>query len=121
MDSTFATQCDDVLSTSTVRAEALVRASETTTLPRTAPSNFLLALVPIALKQLLTEAPAVNFVTAPQNEVPGGWSQFNARQVGSPSASINSREAAARRAHPSQYRRSMVRPVTLGESGATSN
>ena len=96
MDSTFARQCDDVSSTLSLRANTLNGAIETVSPPRNAPSSFLLALVPTALKQLLADAQQANLVVSPQTEMPDGWSQFDALLAAAPSPSTHQSEVASR-------------------------
>jgi hypothetical protein len=119
MDSTFARQCDDVSSTLSLRAGTLNGATETVSPPRTAPSSFLLALVPTALKQLLFDVQEANLVAPPQNEMPGGWSQFEALLAAAPSSSTNPNETASRLAHPSQGRNWKYLAEVPGQSDAT--
>ena len=121
MDSTFARQCDDVSSTLSLRANTLNGAIETVSPPRNAPSSFLLALVPAALKQLLADVQEANLVVLPQTEMPAGWSQFDALLAAAPSTSTHQSEAASRLAHPSQGRNWKYLAEVPGQPDATTN
>ncbi|MGA2969813.1 MAG: hypothetical protein ABSE75_08405 [Acidimicrobiales bacterium] len=95
MDSTFATQYDDVSSTKTVRAEAHLIAADSVSPAETAPSNFLLALIPAQFKELFAESSQPTLVTIPLNEVPDGWSLIEALLTQDPTSPTNASSAVA--------------------------
>lgn len=95
MDSTFAPQTDDVSSSMTVRAEALIRAAIAISPEEIVPSNFLLALMPAHLKQVIAEPTESTPVAPSQNVLPDGWSQFEDFLTHAPSLSTDVSDADA--------------------------
>jgi hypothetical protein len=116
MDSTFATQIDDVSSSLTVRAEALIRAAESVSCNETAPSKFLLALIPAQFKQLFVETPQPALVEAPLNEVPAGWFRLEASLAQVPVSPSNASGADAPHVFHNHNDSSGTSPRVQGQS-----
>jgi hypothetical protein len=121
MDSTFATQCDDISSTMTLRAEALLRAAESVSLVDTVPSNFLLALIPAQFKDLFVEPSQPTLVTPVKSELPDGWSQFEASLSEGSAPTTNVSGEVAPNVFRSDVDSSGTSPQVLGLSSGTND
>lgn len=120
-DSTFASQCDDVSLTLTLRTDTLNELTDIVSIPSTAPSSFFLALVPTTLKQLSADDQAANLVTSTESEIPDGRSQFSTPLKAVSSPSTNQGDAVSRLAHPSQGRAWKFSAETPTKSEVTTN
>jgi hypothetical protein len=121
MDTTFATQCDDVSSTMTLRAEALLRAAESVSLVEAMPSNFLLALIPAQFKDLFVEPSQSSLVIAPLDDVADGSSRFDALLGQVPASPINASGAVAPRISHNDNDATGTSPQVPGQSSGTND
>jgi hypothetical protein len=121
MDSTFATQYDEISSTMTLRAEALLRAADSVSLVEAMPSNFLLALIPSQFKALFVESCQPTVVTAPLIELADGSSRFDALLEEVPASSINASGAIAPLVSRNDNDSLGTSPQVLGQSSSTND